>query len=215
MFLILAWMGCSSSSGPAPSVAESESQSALDDREAESESALDDRGAEAESAPGDREPESQSALGDREAESGSDPVAPTPGTLRFVVIHDGPELLGSEERAIAQLRAGLARGRTLDASEPTDAARAWLSDPTVVPTAWAAFETVVVLRIAAPRTLRNGRRMTRGLRSVHVLRPPAATPVYALDGGADGPVGLAADGELEWLQALLGSLGGAAEGDDA
>ncbi|MBO6935786.1 MAG: hypothetical protein JJ863_12450 [Deltaproteobacteria bacterium] len=204
VLLIFALVGCSSSSGPAASEPVGESESAVGDRPPEAEVGDRPSGAEV----GDRSSESESG-------SGSEPEAqpaPEPGTLRFVVVHDGPELLGSEERALAQLRTGLARGRTLDGAEPTDAERAWLDDPTALPAAWGRVETVVVLRMAAPQTLRNGRRMTRGFRSLHVVRPPATTPVYALDGGAEGPVGLAADKELEWLGALLDSL---AEGEDS
>jgi len=196
LVLILALLGCSGSSEP-PSGSASEATS-------ESETASESEAAsESETASESTETASEST------ETASEPeTAPTPNTLRLVVVHDGPELLGSEERQIAELRSGLARGRTVDGGPPTDRESAWLErGEGALPAAWATFETVVVLRVAAPRTLRrNSRRMSRGLRSVHVLRPPETVPAYALDGGAEGPVGLAADGELAWLRALLDAL---------
>ena len=190
LVLILALLGCSGSSEP-PSGSASEATS-------ESETASESEAAS----------ESETASESTETASESTETAPTPNTLRLVVVHDGPELLGSEERQIAELRSGLARGRTVDGGPPTDRESAWLErGEGALPAAWATFETVVVLRVAAPRTLRrNSRRMSRGLRSVHVLRPPETVPAYALDGGAEGPVGLAADGELAWLRALLDAL---------
>ena len=137
----------------------------------------------------------------REAEE----VEPEPDTLRFVVVHDGPELLGSEERQLGELRAGLASGREVSADETIDAERAWVTDGgDALPEPWSRFETVVAVRVAEPRTLRNGRRMSQGLRSVHVLRPPRSEPVYALEG--EGPVDLAPEKDLAWLDALLEAL---------
>lgn len=133
---------------------------------------------------------------------------PEPGTLRFVVAHDGPELLGSESRQLDALREGLAREHTVDAADVTESEGAWLSDGGALPESWARFETVVVLRVAEPRTLRRGRRMSRGLRAVHVLRPPSPEPVYTLEGG---PVGLNGAEELGWIRALLAAL---EEGED-
>ncbi|MBK9033017.1 MAG: hypothetical protein IPL61_17405 [Myxococcales bacterium] len=121
---------------------------------------------------------------------------PTPaGAPRVVLIH-GPELLGSEQKAVDRLRGGLARGRNsaalVDASPDEEAvARAWIdhAEPgtsPALPAAWAAAPVVLVLELLPPIG-EKPRRRSGGLGAWVAFRPPSTDPVIVQRGQPAGP----------------------------
>ena len=143
---------------------------------------------------------------DTDTESAAGPTAP-PGTLRLLVL--GPEeLLGSESRALEQLRSALGRGRgpsilVRPTGRERDVAEALVRDGSLeAPAAeWAAWESVLVVRVRPPRATRRGRRVTEGRDRLLLLHPPATTPVYAETTDDGGLVVNARD--AVWLRELL------------
>ena len=128
-----------------------------------------------------------------------------------MVVHDA-ELLGSETRRIAQIARRLGRGRTFADDAPTEeearAALAWIEGTgRPLPERWARDETVVALHITAPRTLRSGRRASRGLIGVAVFRPGAEAPWFdaRIDPQSAWPL---QERTAAWLADLVDDLGG-------
>ncbi len=136
---------------------------------------------------------------------------PVAGSVRLVVVHDA-ELLGSETRRIAQIARRLGRGRTLADDAPSEAeaqaALGWIEGTgRQVPERWARDETIVALHVGVPRTLRSGRRVSRGLIGVAVFRPGAEAPWFdaRIDPQSAWPF---RDGTAAWLADLVGDVGG-------
>ena len=146
--------------------------------------------------------------------SADEATRPTPGTLRFVVVTDGPELLGSEARGLDAIAAGLGEGRELTRETATSDERAWVDavrrgEPEL-PSTWATSETVVVVHVGAPRELRSGRRVTGGVRGTYVVRPPARKPLLQEVGGETERMQVDAEHTLPWIGAVIA----AARGDE-
>jgi hypothetical protein len=110
-------------------------------------------------------------------------LAPIAGSIRVVALHDGEELLGSEQRLLTRFTRDIGRGHdaslaTPDADEIAGATT-WLDQGgTPTPLAWRQSEVVVLLRFAPPRQLRRGRRASAGLRDLVVLRPGSNQASY-------------------------------------
>lgn len=132
--------------------------------------------------------------------------AAEPAPVRIVIVHEG-ELLGSESKALAELEKKLSKKTVVKLGDATPsetaAARACLgkvapSTPGPLPPEWLGAETVVVLEVLPPAG-KKPNRITRGLGSVLVFRPPQPQPIYVeqVDGNAD--VALRADTLGEWL----------------
>lgn len=144
-------------------------------------------------------------------------IAPPPPvvarTVRIVPLSEH-ELLGSETRALAALERALdQRGFDAVIAAPDEAeagaARGWVSGsaPTSLPEAWRTVETVVVVQVVHPLEQRSGRRLSRGIDAIVVLRPPSLEPVFRARGEPKSGFSIATDWGA-WLADLLDGIGG-------
>lgn len=119
---------------------------------------------------------------------------PPPAALRIVVIADG-ELLGSETRALADLKGKLARqpnSAVLNNASPAEAAFFAASNAggsPELPPEWRPHQSVMVLQVLAPSG-QKPKRVSRGLGTVLLFRMPLARPVYreVIAGEAGTPI---------------------------
>lgn len=107
---------------------------------------------------------------------------PAAATLRVVVVADG-EMLGSETRALADLRSKLAKPPSsvvLNNATPTEAAffaAINTGGSPAIPPEWRPHQAVLVLQVLAPSGVKP-KRVSRGLGTVLLFRPPSDRPVY-------------------------------------
>lgn len=131
------------------------------------------------------------------------------GALRLLVVST-EERLPSETKALGQLEKRLGKRWTgplwVQAAEADElaAARAIFSGaaPKAAPAAWSGAELVVALELLPPRGKRPNR-ITRGVGSLVVLRPPSVEPIWSqrVEGDADQAIGDERYGE--WLVRLV------------
>ena len=148
------------------------------------------------------------------------PPATRPGSVRLVLVKPG-ELLRSEAKMLKRLKNTLARhkGWTVTMTDATANETAavrpyWATTPAtsaaILPEAWASVETVVALKVLLPKG-KKPRRISRGLGSIAIFRPPHKTPVYVeqIEGKAGG---LSGSGRLaKWISTFV-SLAAASGG---
>ena len=111
--------------------------------------------------------------------------APVAGRIRFVVVAENTDgLLGSEERAVGQMKDGLERieGVSVTQEPASDGERAFADalrdgESPTRPDEWAEAETVVLLQVATPE-VRGERRISLGMRMLAVLHGEGAEPMY-------------------------------------
>ena len=133
------------------------------------------------------------------------------GVLRFAVLHSS-ELLPSEARAVSELKRKLERAwqGAVRADEPTAneaAALRELADgkkPGSL-TEWQSTERVLLLEVVPPR-VEKGKRITRGMGAIALLRPSDGATLYSerVEGAAE--VWLQGPTFGDWL-ARLAQLG--------
>jgi hypothetical protein len=124
-----------------------------------------------------------------------------PGPLRIAVVHEG-ELLPSEAKALAAVEKRLGKKRPVTVADAGAAEVAFASGPSgAAPAEWQAVETVILLHVRPPGG-DKGKRLSRGVGSVFVFRPPHAEPVYAerVDGEVETP--MRAEVLEPWLSAI-------------
>ena len=122
-------------------------------------------------------------------------VAPTPGTLRLVVLHDA-ELFTSEKNQLVALQKHIEKeGIVVDAAPSAEDERAYATAlqakpdaPGALPGTWSRFETVVFLGIEPPRAV-GSQKMSGGRALLSILHPPATVPAFStiyVEKGAPG-----------------------------
>jgi hypothetical protein len=131
-----------------------------------------------------------------------------------IVVQSAHELLGSELRTVERIEQALDEHRFDAVIAPPDeveinAARSWFSGnpPTELPSAWRAVETIMVIALVPPQAQRSGRRITRGIERILILRPPSLEPIVSMR--ADESAGFSITREWgSWTVHLLEGLEG-------
>ncbi len=137
------------------------------------------------------------------------------GTVRVAIAFE-IELLKSEARAIGEVKKKLAKNKdwTLSMSDAADdekaaaAAYAKGEKPSAMPSGWADNETVIILSVANPLG-KKPKRISQGVGSIVVVRPPSLEPVYLESiEGVKGDSGNPLDSEAlaKWTSALVSSF---------
>ena len=134
-----------------------------------------------------------------------------PGALRIAVVHEA-ELLPSEAKAVAAAEKRLGKRQAVTVADAGAAEVAFASAPSgTAPAEWGGAGTVVVLYVLPPGGEKS-KRVSRGVGSVLVFRPPQTEPVYAERVEGDVATPLRADVLERWLSdvvALAARAGGA------
>lgn len=142
-------------------------------------------------------------------------VTPTAHDVLLLVLHEEP-LLPSESRVLGVLEERMRRRRydvELRDVTPEEASLARLFlDPSAseearaaatLPATFGAATRIVVLRVPAPRTLRDGDRATRGFAGALLFRPPFVEPAFEAQIDDDSSWRLTDDRWSSWLEGLL------------
>lgn len=140
---------------------------------------------------------------------GSASAAPR-GTLRLVIVPGG-ELLGSETRALTELRKKITKSwsGTVQAEDATPvenmaAQQLFVGPPPLseLPPGWQSAELVVALQILPP-VGDKGKRLSQGFGAFAILRPPSKQPIFLqrLEGKAELP--LQSAGFATWLPSVI------------
>lgn len=143
------------------------------------------------------------------------PVTPTAHDVLLLVLHEEP-LLPSESRVLGVLEERMRRRRydvEMRDVTPEEATLARLFlDPSAseearaaatLPATFGAATRIVVLRVPAPRTLRDGNRATRGFAGALLFRPPFVEPAFEAQIDDDSSWRLTDDRWSSWLEGLL------------
>lgn len=141
--------------------------------------------------------------------------APTAHDVLLLVLHEEP-LLPSESRVLGVLEERMRRRRydveMRDVTpEEASLARLFLDpsaseearDAATLPATFGAATRIVVLRVPAPRTLRDGNRATRGFAGALLFRPPFVEPAFEAQIDDDSSWRLTDDRWSSWLEGLL------------
>ena len=131
--------------------------------------------------------------------------------VRLVIRHEAP-LLRSEDKALAVLEKELSRRRRgpvvrADATAAEVAATGTAPSPASLPAEWKAG-VVVVLQVLPPAG-EAPKRISGGLGSVLVFRPPALEPVYAERVTGTSDISLGDARFASWLAEMIASTGAA------
>ncbi len=180
----------------------------------------DDAGEPAVEAPAEAAPEPPATETDEPADDLPEevveaPVTPTAHDVLLLVLHEEP-LLPSESRVLGVLEERMRRRRydvELRDVTPEEATLARLFlDPSAseearaaatLPATFGAATRIVVLRVPAPRTLRDGNRATRGFAGALLFRPPFVEPAFEAQIDDDSSWRLTDDRWSSWLEGLL------------
>jgi hypothetical protein len=134
-------------------------------------------------------------------------AVPARAETRIAVVHSG-ELLTSESKGLAEIEKRLAKKKTAvklvqAAGAEASAARALVEGkPATLPEEWKAAQTVLVLEVLPPGG-QKPKRLSRGVGSIAIVRPPALEPIYAERVSGESEGSLSSEAFSEWLARLL------------